>query len=525
MTDDRAMACAPAENVSAPRTHRVRRAAPAMLLIVAATVACVSRTWGLGLLGFDAYPLIISSRIQSIHDLAGTFTEKLMDGRYRDDFYRPLVNLSLALDYALCGTRPLGYQLDNAAWFAAALGATYVLARRLLGGNAVAGPLIGVIFLALHPLNFETIPVISRRPEIMCFVFAALAVRAAISPKALAKRVPIAPAAFTLLAAASKETALLFPGLIFIAVVAYSSRAGVIRRVAHGLIASVPHVIAAGFMLAARFAVIGGLGGHVHTSIADALPRYPATVEKLGALLWRPEPVLMSIWPAWSGGVALICIVGVAVVRWSGTSDQTTNMRARSLFAARAAVVSLAWLLLLALAYATGARIEPWYMFMPAAVASMLIAAAAETACGAAARGGVFRRALAAVGGTALLAVCIHQWSASPLIRGRDEWRVASDESRAFFEDLSRRIADAAPGTIVEAPAVPVWVPPNAARPTVFGAAIMADYSIQAWVELNFPGRKIRVKSSDGVIFPPKPGDIVVLLTGQKRGFERKELY
>ena len=74
------------------------------LSVVAAAIALAAfaltfaQTKDYGLLGHDSYPIIIASRVQSLADLAGNFTEKLMDGRYAGDFYRPLLNFSFALD-------------------------------------------------------------------------------------------------------------------------------------------------------------------------------------------------------------------------------------------------------------------------------------------------------------------------------------------------------------------------------------------------------------------------------------------
>ena len=81
----------------------------AVMTVVAAAIVFLTRSWRYGLLGFDCYPIIVTSRVRSLSDFLGNFTEKLMDGRYEgpppftSEFYRPLVNWSFAVDEALWG--------------------------------------------------------------------------------------------------------------------------------------------------------------------------------------------------------------------------------------------------------------------------------------------------------------------------------------------------------------------------------------------------------------------------------------
>ena len=86
----------------------------AAVVAVSAAGALFAQTRLIGFVGLDTYPIIVSSRIKSFGDLVGTFTETLMDGRYPWDFYRPLLNASIALDYAIWGLNAVGYQLTNA---------------------------------------------------------------------------------------------------------------------------------------------------------------------------------------------------------------------------------------------------------------------------------------------------------------------------------------------------------------------------------------------------------------------------
>ena len=62
----------------------------------------------------------------------------------RQNVFRPVVNLSFALDHALWGFRPVGYHLTSVLLHALNVALLFVLARRLAvdwrGGDAETGP-------------------------------------------------------------------------------------------------------------------------------------------------------------------------------------------------------------------------------------------------------------------------------------------------------------------------------------------------------------------------------------------------
>ena len=70
-------------------------------LIALSSAAFLNLTRGYALLGWDAYPIVLTSRIDSLAGFFETFGDRLMDGRYPGVFYRPLFELTIALDHAL----------------------------------------------------------------------------------------------------------------------------------------------------------------------------------------------------------------------------------------------------------------------------------------------------------------------------------------------------------------------------------------------------------------------------------------
>jgi hypothetical protein len=183
-------------------------------IALGALAALWTFTWthAYGLFGFDSYPILLTSRVQNAADFFGNFTEELMDGRFTGHFYRPVLNLSFALDAALWNLHPAGYQWTNAVLFGACVTVTFVLTRRILGPRAWIGPSIAMAAFCFHPTHVEVIPVPARRPEFLAWLFSAgaMAWQLAIPARAGGRRL-VYPALLSLAAMLSKETAFLLP--------------------------------------------------------------------------------------------------------------------------------------------------------------------------------------------------------------------------------------------------------------------------------------------------------------------------
>ncbi|MBU0638969.1 MAG: hypothetical protein KKB50_08905 [Planctomycetes bacterium] len=489
------------------------RVAPAAVLTLAAGIL-LWQARDYGLLGWDSYPIIITSRVQSLGDFAGNFTEKLMDGRYSSDFYRPLLNLSFAGDYALWQLEPFGYQLTNVLLFAACAAALYTLARRLAGPRAYVAPWVTMLFFLLHSTNHEIVPVPPRRPEILCGLFMALSLWAQSSPRALAlRRPPILPAIFGLLAIASKETGLVLPALSFAAVLLYSPRTGLPQRFRHAFIALVPHVVAVAVMIAARVAVIGGLGGHGNASVVRAFADYPNASVALLRWLIFPQTTMLET----RAGLGLLIGVGATLAlvalcrliwrqRVAATAAQRTVLRA--------GLLGAWWLAIIMLLYSATGLIHQWYLLLPTAGLAIFVGAVADgLVAGLRIKAAPLRTASALA---LLLLTALLGWQArySPYVQRYDEWQRASDAGREFLTELRAQLEHAPAGSVVQAPPLPLQVPPRTGSATVYGTSIVRDYSVQAWAELVFPHRRIRViHPSLDTDNTAAPDETLVLLT------------
>jgi cytochrome c-type biogenesis protein CcmH/NrfG len=134
--------------------------------------------------------------------------------------FRPVINLSYALDRWLWGFSPFGYHLTNLALHAAAIVLLFALLRRLLEDARVAEradvpAFTGAALFALHPLQTEAVAYVSGRSELMCAVWFIAALLFARGAMVCGSRVRAAGAlACGLLAIGSKETGLTLPVVV-----------------------------------------------------------------------------------------------------------------------------------------------------------------------------------------------------------------------------------------------------------------------------------------------------------------------
>jgi len=467
------------------------------------------------LLGWDTYPIILTSRIQSLGDLLGTFTEELMDGRYTGHFYRPLLNATFALDYALWGIDPVGYQLTSIVLFAGSAGAFYLLSRRSLGSSATVGPLAALACFVLQPWPFEVLPVPARRGELLIILLMALALATQLAPRALARRrPPLLPAAFTLLAVAAKETAVILPLLAFVAVLLYTPQPRPLARARRALLAVIPHLVGVFIVLAARWGVLGGLGGHEQALMGVGLQRLGRAFGGMVRLLLLPQPAMQTSLVAKGLLVGLSVVLLLGIVMWIARARQKRDQDESRPHCAAAAVLAGCWLLAVGLMYAVAGRGESWYLLLPGVGVALLVGVLVERLARDLRSGAAVRSLVAAAALVLLLGVLGWQARYSAAFCRYQEWERATSASRQFLDKLREGIALAEPPTLVIAPPLPMWAEPSKGRPHIRGGApTLTDYSVQAWAELTFPDRRVRVEfARPGGGQRPAPDEVLVLI-------------
>ena len=182
---------------------------PPLMIALAVLASLGAALWG----GFawDDRPLIVENRLIKDPAEVGTiFTSGFWQAGDRHDrfrsFFRPLVTLTYALDYAVWGLRPFGFHLTNLALHFLCALLVFRLARS--EGLMQTSALAGAVLFAVHPVHVESVAWISGRTDLLCGVFFLCAFQFRRRRRALS----LACFALGLL---SKEVAAVLPVLLF----------------------------------------------------------------------------------------------------------------------------------------------------------------------------------------------------------------------------------------------------------------------------------------------------------------------
>jgi hypothetical protein len=458
-----------------------------LALVLAAAVAAYRPYLALGHLGWDTYPLILTSRIASAADLAGVFGEELMDGRYPNGhFYRPVTTLSFALDHAVWGLDPAGYHLTDLLLLLGCAIGVAALGRRLLGPGL--GPLVAALLFALHPLQVEIVPVAARRADSLALLFTLFALLAA------GRRAWLC-ALCAALAVGSKESGtavlplLLALGFAEAGPVRAWARLGAAARVA-----ALPALAMAGVLLG-RTAVLGGIGGHPESSLLAGAGRGLAIGPHYAFLLLMPQPLVNDPTLARElvAAAAAALTIALALIGREPTSR-------------RLLLVCGAWLITSLWLTGVSGAVASWYAlaFLPAF--SLLIGGLAQAAARCAAQQ---RRAAAALGASLTFLLLAQALRYTPLVHAYPEWWLLSRRSQDFLARVQAAVQHAAPGDVRSVPGIPLGIAAPLERVGVRSALGLSEYSVEAWAGL-MAGWPPIVVARVGVAppIPPRPDAI-----------------
>ncbi len=453
---------------------------------------------GYALVGHDTYPIIRAARVESLGDFASTFTEELMDGRYPEGhFYRPLLNLSFALDHALYGLRPWGYHLTDLLLLALAAFSLPWIAGRSGRTIGLAGFAATFLFLA-HPVHLNILPVAARRADMLALLFTICALLSSGRTGRLGRW---APAVFAFLAAGSKETGAIAPLLLFARALLFPAVEGKLHVRAAVRSAALP-AAAVLLLLLARQGVIGGLGGHASLSLDTLLRRAPLLFLQIERYTAAPflsaRPIFGSPW----AGPLLFALLalGSALLLRRGPDRAV-------------ALLAWIWIVLAGAVHVLSLSYSPWYALHAVApfalLSGVLLDAGLRTLFGSG-RGAV--RAASTLLVLAILSSAALNTRNTPLFAFHPEWKDASRKVERFLGGLEEQIRRTPPGTTVDAPGLPFLLRYRTGSPIGI-VAPLADYSVQAWAELVFPGRDIRVARNVPPPGPPRSGEILVVVS------------
>ena len=482
-----------------PPSHAARRGALAFLAALLGVGAVYRFVPSLAMLGWDGWPLVAAARFDGAAALVRPFGEELMAGRYPyGHFYRPLVHLSFGLDHLLWGLDPAGYQRTDLAWLAAATAAVGLLAARVAPVRATLAGVVAASLFALHPVQLEIVPMPPRRADSMALAFTLWTLLALPrGPGGIRRRRAVGLALVAFAAGASKETGVLAAPLATAAALwvwpeGSSSGPGLRSRLASALRRSAPAWIGVALYVASRGIVLGGLGGHEGGVPSSLGARWGELVAgALGTGTW------LEALPRGATGALGALVILVAALAWPRRD-------------AGGRTFLLVWIAGVLGITSFAERAHEWYAVLLVVPLALLLGGATAGAAeplAARARGRSALAALAVLG----LAAC---WlGASPLVRRPRELLAASRLARAMLAGVEEALGSDPPAGGVVArvdPWIPILPPSSDGRGP--RALHLADaYTLRAWCELRWPGRRF-VVALDRLPRPEPPADGILVL-------------
>lgn len=209
-----------------------------LLIIAVLSVAVYSNTLFMGFVWDDKLQILENVQIRSLKNIPSMFISDVWSGVVALDakvpYFRPMFNLSLAVDYFFWGLNPFGYHLTNVLIHVMVSLAGYLVFTKIL--NNKLSSLFAALVFAVHPVHTEAVAWVSARNEPMCALFMLLSLYLYILYRERDKIVflilSLVAFFFGLL---SKEMAVTLPGVIFIYEMAFG-REPLSRRIKWALI-------------------------------------------------------------------------------------------------------------------------------------------------------------------------------------------------------------------------------------------------------------------------------------------------
>lgn len=208
-----------ARNISRSGIQRLKGTEPEsgmrLAIILALFIAVMASFWPALEAGFiydDRFFVVENQAIRDIRNIAEYFTspQTTTASVPWNPIWRPLRNLSYAIDYQFWGLRPIGFHLTNLwlHWLNGIL--FFLIARRFFSDSRSC--LLAAGFFILHPAQVETVAWVSGRDDLLMALFILGSWRLRMEHQASGKKVflILALLSFTL-ALFSKETAAAMP--------------------------------------------------------------------------------------------------------------------------------------------------------------------------------------------------------------------------------------------------------------------------------------------------------------------------
>ena len=195
-------------------------------IIAAVCLTVYANTLVMGFVWVDFEHVTGNPLIRSLANLPIFFVHDVwygIPGDHISHYYRPLFNVSLALDYLIWGENPIGYHLTNAILHTLATLSLFSMACRILQSRTASGA--AALLFAVHPVHAEAVSYIASRAEPLCslFVFTSLALYFRYRDTCRWKDLVYA-LIFACGALLTKETAIILPALIVLSEACFGAK-------------------------------------------------------------------------------------------------------------------------------------------------------------------------------------------------------------------------------------------------------------------------------------------------------------
>lgn len=509
--------------------HHVLSSTIRTLLVGAALAALTYATWGEVLDYYypseDAFGFLPYVKAERFSDVLDIFLRETTQGKLEGVIatYRPISNVTFALEYLLHGLDSRAFHVTDLVLHWLCAWALYLFVVQSGIGSVWAATAAAALF-CIHPLHIETVPVSTRRCELVMGLFMLLTLilfaRHLVSNRvggagrcSLPLCVSFASAG---LAFGSKETAVTLIGLIFVCAFLFAAprETSFLRQTRRALLYSLPYLGMAVAFFAIRWHIIGGIGGHfyqmhmalprrvvmaavvlAYTSVRMAIPFLPLMPSPfeyaarhlpytLSMAALAAASVLFWLWPRWRW-------VGQAVCdpRWLWAGKRATGYAA--VVAALVVVIS---------PYVVLGGISPWYAYVPTLFLSTLCALVARDAARFLLRrpwartpgrvGGVFYSVLSilAVGYFMVLVVF------SPLFtRSYRDWETASNINREILEKTEAVVSGFPEGSLFYTLNYPIILGTHVTHWNhVLAVSLLYDYTLDGYFAEKYPDKRFR---------------------------------
>ncbi|MBI4844366.1 MAG: hypothetical protein HY809_08610 [Nitrospirae bacterium] len=457
----------------------------------------------------DSFILIERGRIRSFEDITRIFSEPLAKHL---PFYRPVSTLSFSLDFYLWELNPFGYHLTDLLLHIFASILLFFFARVLSCGSNTAALAAALLFTA-HPVLVEVVPAIARRQEMLLSIFVLLSLlclHANLTKPIFSKSYLALSVFFYIMAAGSKETALILPFMVFAYSVSFLSRESKtkIKTVSASAAKTLPFILAGSVFLSWRYHILSGIGGYSDMPVQAPFEIihdyflylfYPVDIIGLDSM-----PVIAGYLPRF---ILAVIIIAAFFLRKRLMLFMPGSRYGKDF------IFLTAWLILPLGIYMAASTFSPRYMYfsiMPFSI--MLSFPALEISRSIKEPSGKSSIGPAVTGLVLTAGFLLYLISFSPAIRTYGEWKAQAEISDALLYKLSKAAGRSPDDSEIHIYDRPIFFAISGQKHHHAVTAVNINVqSIQSWLNINIPDNRFRIFSHGELItVDPKDLDIEV---------------